>query len=181
MVLREFARSVLPGLVRREWYSPFVPAMEKRHPFAVRAVPVMYATKLTYQAKLRATRQTLPQAKSLGRLKLLANPVGQSLQRRVEEWVIPPPLALRARPQEDSHCQSTTAIPLVWVRVHQCLRGPGPFAFFREIPAGQKCNRAERCGECPTSARYRQRCSRRGLVGYGNRRSRLLRKRARPA
>jgi hypothetical protein len=120
MVLREFARSVLPGLVRREWYSPFVPAMEKRHPFAARGVPVMYATKLTYQAKLRATRQTRPQANLPGRLKLLATPVGQSLRRTVEESAIPPPLALRARPQEDSRWQPATAIPLVWVRVHQC-------------------------------------------------------------
>src|SRR4029077_13873999 len=74
-----------------------------------------------------------------------------------------------------------TEIPLAQVRARQCLRGPGPLAFFREIPAAQKCNRAARYGDCPTSVRYRRRCSRRGLVGDDNKRSRLLRKRARPA
>ena len=73
-----------------------------------------------------------------------------------------------------------TEIPLARAHARQCLRGPGPFAFFREIPDDQKCNRAARCGDCPISARYRRRCSRRGLVGCGNRRSRLRRKRARP-
>jgi hypothetical protein len=72
------------------------------------------------------------------------------------------------------------AIPLAQVRARQCLRGPDPFAFFREIPVAQKCNRAACYGECPIFSRYRRRCSRRELVEYGNRRSRLLRKRAPP-
>src|SRR5262245_30280206 len=74
-----------------------------------------------------------------------------------------------------------TGIPRVRVRARQCLLGPVPCAFFREISDDQKCNRAVRCGDCPISAQYRRRCSRRGLVGYGNTRSRLLHKRVRPA
>jgi hypothetical protein len=82
--------------------------------------------------------------------------------------------------QPDCRLRPATGILRARVRARQCLRGPGPFAFFREIPADRKCNRAARCGDYPISVRYRRRCSRRGLVGYGNRRSRLLRKRARP-
>ena len=48
MARREFARSVLPGLIRREWYSPFVLEKETRHLSVVPAAPVMYAAKLTY-------------------------------------------------------------------------------------------------------------------------------------
>src|SRR5438874_1218248 len=41
MARREFARSVLPGLIRREWYSPFVLEKETRHLSVVPAAPVM--------------------------------------------------------------------------------------------------------------------------------------------
>ena len=71
-------------------------------------------------------------------------------------------------------------IPRARVRARQCWPGPGPFAFFREISDDQKCNRAVRCGDCPISAQCRRRCSRRGLAGYDNRRSRWLHKRVRP-
>jgi hypothetical protein len=67
------------------------------------------------------------------------------------------------------------------VHAHQCLRGPGPFASFREILDGQRCNRAVRCGDLPIFARYRRRYNPRGLVGYGSKHSRSLHRRARPA
>src|SRR5580765_6511986 len=44
-----------------------------------------------------------------------------------------------------------TEILRAQVRARQCLRGPAPFAFFREIPDAQKCNRAARYDECPIS------------------------------
>ena len=67
------------------------------------------------------------------------------------------------------------------VRARPCLRGLVPSAFFPEIPDDRKCNRAARCGDCPISARYRRRCNQRGLVGYGNRRTRWLHRRVRLA
>src|SRR6266487_6265214 len=139
--------------------------MAKRRRFVVPAA-VMPLAKPRWQAKSRVKTADwrpplleLP-AKFRAKVNLVVTAAG---------WR-PPVLGLQA-----------TEIPRVRARAHQCLRDPGPFAFFREISDDQKCNRAARCGDCPISARYRRRCSRRGLVDYGNRRSRLLRKRARPA
>src|SRR5262245_35135880 len=62
----------------------------------------------------------------------------------------------------DSLLRQALEIPRVRVRVRQCLRGPGPYAFFREIPGAEKCNPAARYGDLPTSARCRRRCNRGG-------------------
>ena len=156
----------------------------------------MHLAKTRWQAKPRATLQALlpansqAQAKLLVKTKLLATAADwrpsllelQANLRVMRRAPQPAKLAfpeLQAPPQ-DWLLPQAPAIPRAQVRARQCLQGPGPFAFFREILADRKCNRAARCGDCPTSARYRRRCNRRGLVGYGNRRSRLLRKRARP-
>jgi hypothetical protein len=82
---------------------------------------------------------------------------------------------------KDSRLRRVMEIPLLRGRAHQYLRYPGPFAFFLEIPDAEKCNPAVRCGDLPIFDRYHRRCNRGGFVGYGNRRSRLLHKRARPA
>jgi hypothetical protein len=111
----------------------------------------------------------------------LAEPHWQANSRAKVKLLAQKPAKPQRLEAQDQLLLQALEIPRALVRARQCLRGPGPSAFFREIPAAQKCNRAARCGDCPTSARYRRRCSRRGLVGYGNRRSRLLRKRARPA
>src|SRR6266508_3781410 len=121
------------------------------------------------EANSRAIRRALLQANSPVKT---ADPPSPGLRRA--SWR--PPLL---EPQDWLLLQASE-IPRARVRVRRCLRGPVPSAFFPEIPADRKCNRAARCGYCPISAQYRRRCSRRGLVGYGNRRSRLLRKRARP-
>src|SRR4029077_19220736 len=118
---------------------------------------VMHLANPRWQAKSGATPRALLPAESRTKVMLLVQEPAKPLRLQGPE------------------------IPRARVRARQCLRGPGPSAFFREIPAAQKCNREARCGDCPIPARYLRRCSRRGLVGYGNRRSRLLRKRARPA
>jgi len=137
---------------------------------------------LLVQAKLR---ELLQQAnlRTWARLRVKAKRLSAA------DW--PPAAGLRrpGRPpllgpqvlQQDCRLRLATGIPRVRVRARQCLLGPGLFAFFREIPDVEKCNRAARCGDSPIFARYRRRCSRRGLVGYGNTRSRLLHKRVRLA
>src|SRR6266542_1085451 len=77
---------------------------------------------------------------------------------------------LRLRPVEDS--------PVPPARVRQCLPGPDPCAFCREILAARKCSRGARCGGHPICARYRPPRNRRALAGCGNRYSRSLRKHA---
>src|SRR6266508_1204327 len=140
------------------------------------------------EANSRAIRRVLLQANSPVKT---ADPPSPGLRRA--SWR-PPLLGLPvkvmllvqqpAKPQllepQDWLLLQASEIPRARVRVRRCLRGPVPSAFFPEIPADRKCNRAARCGDCPISAQYRRRCSRRGLAGYRNRRSRLLRKRARP-
>jgi hypothetical protein len=121
---------------------------------------VMHLAEPLWQAKCRVTLRVLLTAHSL----------------------VPRQLLLRAKSQpQDWPLRQALEIPRARVRAHRCLRGLVPSAFFPEIPAAQKYNRAVRCGDCPISARYRRRYNRRGLAGYGNRHSRLLHKRARPA
>ena len=110
-------------------------------------------------AKSQATRSLLFLAQSRTKVTLLALEPGK-----------PPPLA-----------QQALEIPLVRVHAHRYLQGPDPFAFSRGISDDQKHNRAVRCGDSPIFVRYRLRYNRRGFVGYGNRRSHSLHKRARPA
>jgi hypothetical protein len=136
---------------------------------------------LLVQAKLRELLQ-LANLRTWARLRVKAS-------SRVKTVDPPSPMLRRAgwRPpllgpqvlQQDCRLRLATGIPRVRVRARQYLRGPGPFAFSREISDDQKCNRAAHCGDCPISAQCHRRCNRRGLAGYGNRRSRLLRKRAR--
>ena len=133
---------------------------------------------LLVQAKLR---ELLQQAnlRTWARLRLKAKRLSAA------DW--PPAAGLRrpGRPPllvpQGWRLRRVTEIPRVRVRARQCLLGPVPCAFFREISDDQKCNRAVRCGDCPISAQCRWRCSRRGLAGCGNRRSRLLHKRVRLA
>jgi hypothetical protein len=167
MARRESARSVRRGSFLLGWRSPFDQVLATQRQYSVPEA-VMDLAKPHWQAMSRATPQATLPAESRTMVKLL-----------VPQRAKPSVLELQARPRDWLLLQAPE-IPLARVRARQCLPGPGPFAFFPEIPDDQKCNRAVRCGDCPTSARYRRRCSRRGLVGYGNRRSRLLRKRARP-
>ena len=161
MARRESARSVVPrGWFLPEWRSPVVQEMAKQRQSSVPA-PVMHLAKPHWQAKSRAR---LP-ANSRTKVKLL-------VQQPAKPQLLEP---------QDSLLRQAPEIPRARVRVRQCLQGPGPFAFFREIPDAQKCNRAARCGDYPIFARYRWRCIRRAPVGYGNRHSHWLHKRARPA
>jgi hypothetical protein len=135
----------------------------------------MHLAKTRWQAKSQVTLRMLLQANSrvMRRALFQANsPAKHPRQWRAKTagWK---PLLLEALLQ-------ATEILRAQGPARQCLRGLDPFAFFREIPVAQKCNRAACCGECPIFSRYRRRCSRRELVEYGNRRSRLLRKRAPP-
>jgi hypothetical protein len=80
---------------------------------------------------------------------------------------------LRLRPVKDS--------PVPPARARRHSPGPGPCAFFPEIPAARKCNRAARCGGRPICARYRPLNNRRALAGCDNKCSRSQRKHARRA
>ena len=164
MARRESAQSVQQDCFLPEWRSPFVRVMAKQHRSAVPAA-VVHLAKQHWQAKSRAALQALLPANSRTKVKLL-------VQQPAKPQLLEP---------QDSLLRQAPEIPRARVRVRQCLQGPGPFAFFREIPDAQKCNRAARCGDLPIFVRCRQRCNRRGFVGYGNRRSRLLHKRVRPA
>src|SRR5262245_39282205 len=162
MARRESARSVRQDCFRRELCSPFDQVTEKQRRSAVPPA-VMHLANLRRQGRSRV----------MAKLLVTADP--PSLRLRRTSWR--PPLLVR----QDLRLRRVTEIPLVRGRARLYLRGPGPFAFFREIPDAEKCNRAVRCGDLPIFARCHRLCNRRGFVGYGNRRTRLLRTRARRA
>jgi hypothetical protein len=168
MARRESAHSVRQDCFLPEQCSPFVPVMEKQRQSAAPEA-VMHLAKLRRQAKSQATPGTLLPGNCRTKVTLL-----------VQQPAKPQLFELQVH-LKDSRLRRVTEIPLLQARARQCSRDPGPFAFFREIPDAEKCNPAARCGDLPIFARYRRRCNRRGFVGYGNRRSRLLHTRARPA
>jgi len=121
------------------------------------------------QAKPRVTQRALLQENCQTKAMLLVHQPAK-------------PALLELQPHlKDLRLRQRTETLLEPARAPQCLRGPAPFAFFQETPDVEKCNRAVRYADFPISARYRWRCNRREFVGYGNRRSRSLHKRARPA
>lgn len=186
MARRESAHSVRQDCFLRESCSPFAQVMAKQRRCAARAELAMCEQQPNLPAKARAIPPGLLQANSLAtrrQQRLRANSwtkpillvqqpakplLGQKepllLQALGKDWRLLQPLLLRVR-----------------ARARLCRRDPGPFAFFRETPAAQKCNRVARCGDYPTCARYHWQCSRRELVGYDNTHSRWLHKRARLA
>ena len=90
------------------------------------------------------------------------------------------PLAARVK-LRDLRRRRAERFPFPPGRERQCLQCPGPCAFFREIPAARKCNRAARYDARPICARYRHPRNRRALAGCGNKCSRSQRKHARRA
>ena len=150
---RESVRSVRRDCFPREQCSPFVPVMAKPHWRAKPRVTMRRLLPGNYQTKVMLLRQ------------LPAKPLLLELQVHLK----------------DSRLLRQMETPAVRARAHQYLRGPDPCAFFLEVPDAEKCNPAARCGDLPTSARCHRRCNRHGFVGYGNRHSRLLHTRARPA
>jgi hypothetical protein len=135
------------------------------------AVPLAatHLAKLRRQAKSRVTPRTLLPGNCRTKVRLV-----------VQQPAKPPLLELQVH-LKDSRLRRGMEIPLVRAHARQYLRGPGPFAFFRETPDAEKCNPAARCADLPIFDRYHRRCNRRGFVGYGNTRSRLLHKHVRPA
>ena len=127
MARREFAHSVRQGCFHREQCSPFD-----------QAPAAMHLAKLRRQGKSHVMSQTLLP----GKVMLL----GEQPAKR-------PSLELRLH-LKDSRLRRGTEIPPVRARGRQYLRGPGPFAFFREIPDAEKCNPAARCGGLPIFGRY---------------------------
>jgi hypothetical protein len=117
-------------------------------------------------ANSRANRRTLLQAKSQPKVMPL-----------VQQQAKQPLLVLRVRPKEERFQQPLEILP-GRAHAHPCLKDPDPFSFCRGRSGDQKCNRAARCGDCPTSVRCRWRYNRREFVGYGSTRIHLLRKRA---
>jgi hypothetical protein len=85
----------------------------------------------------------------------------------------------RARLQE-LRLRRAGRFPVPPARARRYSKDPGPYAFFREILAAQKYNRAVRCGGRPISAQYRPPRTRRALAGCDNRCSRSQHKRGRP-
>src|SRR5262245_26574211 len=142
--------------------------MEKQ-PRSADPAAVMHSARPHWQAKSQVTQRALLP----GNCQTKAMPL-------VQQAAKPALLELQAH-LKDSRLRQATETLLEQVHAHQYLRDPDPFAFFREIPDAEKCNPAARCADLPIFARYHRRCNRRGLVGYGNRRSHLLHKRARPA
>ncbi len=90
------------------------------------------------------------------------------------------PLAARVK-LRDLRRRRAERFPFPPGRERQCLQCPGPCAFFREIPAARKCNRAARYDALPICARYRHPRNRRALAGCDNKCSRSQRKHARRA
>src|SRR5262245_37574989 len=130
---------------------------------------VMHSARPHWQAKSQVTPRALLPGNCQMKVMLL-------VQQPVQQPAKPQLLELR-----DSLPLQALEILRARARARQCLRGPGPFAFFREIRDAQKCNPAAHYGDSPIFARYRWRRSQREPAGYGNRRIRWLRKRARPA
>src|SRR5207253_2579785 len=65
------------------------------------------------------------------------------LLRTERRWVRVRPLAARVK-LRDLRRRRAERFPFPPGRERQCLQCPGPCAFFREIPAARKCNRAAR-------------------------------------
>jgi hypothetical protein len=82
---------------------------------------------------------------------------------------------------QDLRLRRAERFPVPPARARRYSKDPGPYAFFREILAAQKYNRAVRYGGRPISAQYRPPRNRRALVGCDNRCSRSRRKHARRA
>jgi hypothetical protein len=131
------------------------------------AVPeaVVDLAKRLWQAKPRVTPQALLPGNCRTEVMLLVPQPAQRLHLEPQDLLLP---------------QGREILPSR-VRAPQYLQGPGPFAFFRETRDAEKCNLAARCADLPIFGRYHWRCNRRGFVGYGNRRNRLLHTRARRA
>jgi|SRR6516162_8178594 hypothetical protein len=144
--------------------------MPKQHRSAVRAA-VMHSATPHWQANSRVTPQALLSGNCRTKVLLLVQQPAK----------LPLPLFELLVHLKDWRLRRAMEIPLVPARAHQYLRDPGPFAFFLEIPDAEKCNPAARCADLPIFARYHRLCNRRGLAGYGNRRSRLPHKHVRPA
>ena len=85
----------------------------------------MHLAKLRSQAKSRVMPQGLLPENCQTKVMLL-----------VQQRAKPPLFELQVH--QDSRLRRVTEIPLLRVRARQCLRGPGPFAFFREIPDARK-------------------------------------------
>src|SRR5215467_10875152 len=98
---------------------------------------VMHLARPHWQVKSRVTPQALLLGNCRTKVMLPAQPPAFELQAHLK----------------DSRRRQVMEIPLVRARAHQCLRGPGPFAFFLEIPDAEKCNPAARCGDLPIFAR----------------------------
>src|SRR4051794_4968775 len=164
---REFARLVPQGCFLPEWRWPFVQVRARQRRCAVPAA-VMRSAKAnrhsnsqvakSWQVKMRAMCLVLFQVKSQVMQQLLVQAM-----KSVLPLLVP----------QDCYLPAPLEIPPVQVRGRQYSPGPVPYAFFPGIPGVQKCNRAARCVDYPTSAQYRSRRNRGGLAGCGNKRTHL--------
>src|SRR5919106_1523881 len=136
--------------------------------------------RVLFQANWRAEKagSPLPRLRGAGwRPPLLALPVTAKLFVYLAGSMSPLPVPEVLQP--DWHLRPAMVILREPVRARQCLRGPGPSAFFREILDAQRRNRAARYGDCPIFVRYQRLRNRGGLVGCGNKRNHWPPKRAR--
>jgi hypothetical protein len=166
--------------------SPPLPEMAKRGAHSdpempARLAPVRQTARLAIRRLPEETMQLLWEVVHLGAAnrRLLEDLDWRQTEQR---------LALVRRPaarprQQDLRLRRVTQahFPLLLAHAPQCSKGPGRYAFSREIPVAQKCNRAVRCGGRPIFARYRRPRNRRELADCDSRCSRLRRKRAGPA
>jgi hypothetical protein len=156
-------------------------ATSQETPLAAANPETLLAIRLLLQlqeSQLAEATQLLPE---MVRLKVAGWPSLEDLDLcQIEQGLLrerPPAAWARLR---DLQLRRAADFPLALARARQCLPGPGPCAFSREIPVAGKCNRAARCGGRPIFARYRRLRNRRAPVDYGNRCSRWRRKHARP-
>ncbi len=155
------AIQLLPEMVRRERANPRLPAT------------------LQENSLVKATQPFLEMVRPVPANRPLAEE-DLDLLRTERRWVRVRPLAARVK-LRDLRRRRAERFPFPPGRERQCLQCPGPCAFFREIPAAQKCNRAARYDALPICARYRHPRNRRALAGCDNKCSRSQRKHARRA
>ena len=155
--------------------------------------PPLAEPKRLARVKLEALRATSQEKLLAEAMRLLSEPV----RPEQANWRLPVDLDLRQTEQDsvravrrrlpaararlqDLRLRRGERFPVPRARARRCSQDPGPYAFFREILAAQKYNRAVRCDGHPISARYRRPRNRRELAGCDNRCSRSQHKRARP-
>jgi len=139
--------------------------------------PVAILRALQEKLLMQASQPELPEKEA----ESLSQPANQRLLLLLEALAKQRDLLLHSAELQERQHRLGRDSPVPQGRARRYSRGPGPCAFFREIPDGRKYNRAERCADLPISGRYQPPRNRRGPAGCDNRCSRSQHTRARRA